>query len=43
MSFTYYFQDQGRVHTTEQIATWYYDEAGGVWLVDAPGLPDFHR
>ena len=42
-SFTYYFQDQGRVQTTVQNATWYFDPEVKAWLMDAPGLPAFQR
>jgi hypothetical protein len=40
-TFTYYFQDQGRVTTTEQTETWYFDAESGAWFLDAPTLPRF--
>lgn len=42
-SFTYYFQDQGKVGSTSQSAVWYYEPEAKTWFMDAPGLPRFRH
>jgi hypothetical protein len=42
IGFTYYQENQGTIHSIEQRAPWYYDDARGSWLLDG-ALPRFVR
>ena len=41
MTFSYYFQDEGRLASTEQTALWYYDIDSNAWVIDGTALPKF--
>lgn len=41
ITFTYYFQDQGRLASVDQTEVWYYDDPSSAWVMDATALPRF--